>query len=309
MCSDNGQENPNESAEKEGEKDLKVPVGKRVGELLLYGVFIFVDAEEIWPHSRFLALAIFVLGTLGLLLYDGGFSKRQIFIAIGVAVAASLGLYIGVPIERPPPNAPAQVVVVQPPAAQPPGSGVPRTYEGGAGIPLEDMEVHGVLKPANEPTPPNGCDRQLISPDALKILIGTNAFALEGFGAFTAIAIKACHAVSMERRVDGIFVNASLYDPEKSAVVSIRENRITALSGENYKARQSRDESRLSVKNARGTELFYIRYLNPTIIQFRGFVSCQAGPIIRVQDDQPVPGVSMSGTCGINTSVGIQIGR
>ena len=127
----------------------------------------------------------------------------------------------------------------------------------------------------------------------------------DGYGAFTAIGIGACDAISMERRADGIFVNASLFDRERQAVVSIRDNEITALNGENYSARQSRDESRLTVKNARGTELFYVRYLNPTTIQFRGFLGCAGGPVLRVQDGQPIPGFLMTHSCLANAQRGI----
>ena len=112
--------------------------------------------------------------------------------------------------------------------------------------------------------------------------------------------------------MDGIFVNASLYDQEKQRVVSIENNQITALHGENYTAQQSRDESRLTVKGKSGTELFYIRYLNPMTVQFRGFLGCMGGRIVHVEEGQPVPGYFMSRFCfGLLSSqgVGIQIGR
>jgi hypothetical protein len=80
---------------------LKVPIGKRVGELLLYGVFLFADAEEIWPHSRLLALCIFVVGTFGLLLCDGGFSTKQIAAVVAGCMAASVVLYFVIPGEKP----------------------------------------------------------------------------------------------------------------------------------------------------------------------------------------------------------------
>jgi hypothetical protein len=192
-----------------------------------------------------------------------------------------------------------------------PGSPAPRSFEGGPGIPFENMEVRGVLKPANERTPPNGCDfaRPGPSPDSLKVLIGDNALTHEGFGTFKAVGIGKCSALSIERRLDGIFVSASLYDSEGGAVVLIQDNRIKALNGETYTARQSQDESRLVVRNLRGTELFYVRYLNPTTLQFRGFLGCTGGSIVRVQEGQPVPGMFMSHSCLVSGSgAAIQIG-
>jgi hypothetical protein len=196
---------------------------------------------------------------------------------------------------------------IYPPAPTAAGP-TPRTYQGGPGIPFEDEEVHGVLKPANEPTPPNGCDGAPISADALKDLIGDNATTREGTGLVVPIGIRDCVPLSMERRPDGIFVNASLYDRENGAVVTIRDNRISALNGTNYTARQSRDESRLTVRNAKGTELFYVRFLNPTTIQFRGFLGCSANETILVKENQPIPGTFMKRNCFGNAGRAIQIG-
>jgi hypothetical protein len=70
---------------------LKIAIGKRIGELLLYGVFIFVDAEGFWPQSHLLALGIFLIGTLGLLLYDGKFAASQVA-AVMMACIIGCGL-------------------------------------------------------------------------------------------------------------------------------------------------------------------------------------------------------------------------
>jgi hypothetical protein len=195
-----------------------------------------------------------------------------------------------------------------PAPSQPPA--VPRTYDGKPGIPFEDEEVQGVLKPANEPTPPNGCDGTPLGSDALKILIGDNAMARSGMGSVVPIGIKDCEPLSMERTPDGVFVNASLFDRENGAVVTIRANKISALNGRNYSASQSRDESRLTIRNAKGTELFYVRFLNRSTIQFRGFLGCSANEVILVREQQPVPGFVMSGSCFLgNNKRAIQIGQ
>jgi hypothetical protein len=289
---------------------LKVSVGKRVGELLLYGVFIFADAETLWPISHLGALLLFLVGTLGLLLYDGEFSEKQIAAIMALCVAGSIVIYWRYPIDTVQnfPMSPPSIVTVPIPTS-PISPGVPRTFEGTPGIPFEDTEVRGVLRPANEPTPPNGCDGRQISADSLKILIGDNAVAHEGMGSFTAVGIRDCDALSMERRPDGIFVNASLYDRENGAVVTIRDNKITALNGANYSARQSRDESRLTIRNAQGAELFYVRFLNPTTIQFRGFLGCSGNAVVWVRENQPVPGFFMTNSCMANSEVGIHIGN
>ena len=275
--------------------------------LIIYGFFVLYDAHELWPWSPFAAVAIGIPVTIAVLYAEvfatEAISFRSFLISSAVVFVGGVVLYFFGPA----PQQPVIVPVPGPPAVS------PRTFEGGLGIPFEDAEVRGVLKPANEPTPPNGCDNAPfpIKPDALKILIGDGAITHNGFGSFTAIGIAACRALSMERRTDGIFVNASLYDQERQRVVSIENNRITALHGENYTAQQSRDESRLTVKGKSGTELFYIRYLNPTTVQFRGFLGCMGGRIVHVQEGQPVPGYFMGHFCfGLLSpqGAGIQIG-
>lgn len=132
---------------------------------------------------------------------------------------------------------------------------------------------------------------------ALNVLAGDNAVLHGGVGVFKVLGIGKCDAMSIEQKTDGVFINASLYDAEGSAVVLIRDNKITALNGETYVARQSNDESRLVVRSSRGRELFYLRFLNPTTIQFRGFLGCAGGPVVPIQEGQPIAGVVVSQSC------------
>ncbi len=82
-------------------------------------------------------------------------------------------------------------------------------------IPFSDNEVHGWLKPANFPTPPNGCDGY-ISADAVKVLIGTVGIARDGYGKLIALQIGTCDALSIERSEEGIFIDAELNDGQLS---------------------------------------------------------------------------------------------
>lgn len=90
-------------------------------------------------------------------------------------------------------------------------------------------------------------------------------------------------------------------------MVAIRNNRVSALHGDTYKAAQSPDDSRLTVKNARGTELFYIRFLNPTTVQFRGYLGCDGAHTIYVKEGAPIAGV-LGSICVAGAKTGFQIG-
>jgi hypothetical protein len=99
-------------------------------------------------------------------------------------------------------------------------------------IPFSDDEVHGWLKPANYPTPPNGCDGS-IGEDAIKILIGDNGIARTGYGSIIALRIGVCDALSIERSPEGVFVDAELNDGSGSPPVRIKKNEIFAQNGGN----------------------------------------------------------------------------
>ncbi len=200
---------------------MSTSVGKRIGEALILSVYLAVDAFDVWPKSHVGCLVLAFTGVLGILLLDGflerSFPVKRVIVLCLIAFAACVLVYFIAPIIAEAPQ--SSVVATGPTPIGPASPGAPRTFQGGPGIPFEDAEVRGSLKPANEPTPPNGCDRAAIGADALKVLIGDNAITHDGFGAFTAIGIGACEAISMVRKANGIFVNASLYDQERQAVV------------------------------------------------------------------------------------------
>lgn len=282
------------------------PTQRRFAEAAVLSLYFWHEAHADWPDSHGGALFYGAVGTCVVLLIELPF-KVWWRVSAGIGIICLL-IFI---IVGPAPLIPEahQLPHAAPAMPVPPVAGAqPRTFEGGPGIPFEDGEVHGVLKPANEPTPPNGCDGRPIGADSLKILIGDNAITRTGMGSAVPIGIRDCEPLSMERRPDGVFVNASLFDRENGAVITIRDNKINALNGANYTARQSRDESRLTIKNSKGTELFYVRFLNPTTIQFRGFLGCSANETILVRENQPVPGFIMGGNCFGNAGRVIQIG-
>ena len=174
-------------------------------------------------------------------------------------------------------------------------------------IPFADEELHGMLIPANDPTPRNACSKDPMQKDTALVLIGDNGFGVQ-FGRMGVLEIGPCDAVSMERTPDGASFNAELADFDDNTVVRIINNRIaTVLNGETYTARQSRDRATLTVKNKRGDELFYARFLNKETIRIRGYFGCAGHTPIRISDNQPIPGLMMTGSCLIGYHTALQI--
>jgi hypothetical protein len=154
---------------------------------------------------------------------------------------------------------------------------------------VKEAEVVGTLQPGKEPTPPNGCSgapRQMVPADALRILIGSNAFFQSGFGKITAIEIgkdpNACQVLTIERTPDGIKVGAELYSEDGKLIARITNNEFHAINGNNSFVKRQNDLSTLVVKSRTTrfwfwtieNELLFVHYLNPTTIRARGLFGC-----------------------------------
>lgn len=232
---------------------MKIPAAKRVGELLLYGVFIVADAEGVWPHSHFLAIVVFVGGTIGPALYDGGFTNIQMVIISISALALSLCAHLMFSYPK-----------------------------------IPDIEITGTLQPANDPTPSNACgdNPEAQGPSALRILMGGNTFVLIGMGRFTAVEIGTCPTLVMERTAKGIGVNADLYNNDGKLIARIFNNQLSAISGEASSVERNGDLSTIIVKDKDGKELLYVRYLNPTTVRARGVFGCQGRSPVVIDDNR-----------------------
>src|SRR5271168_2042138 len=151
-------------------------IKKRLGEFLILGLYLVLDLVHIWPTHHFYALVAAFVGFAALLLLDGGFSTKQIVATLACVGVGCVVIYFGAAAtERP-----------------------------------DETEIIGTLQPSNDATPPNGCDNWpgTVTPDEIKVLIGTNVFHKRGIGKMTAIAIgrspNVCPVLTMERRPDGI---------------------------------------------------------------------------------------------------------
>jgi hypothetical protein len=163
-------------------------------------------------------------------------------------------------------------------------------------IPRTDTPVYGWLKPANHPTPPNGCDGK-VPDNATKILIGTNAAFIIGLGKIIVLRINECEALSVERTESGVLLSANINDGSGLQPASIVNNRIVAQNGETYSVRQSSDESLLTVRNNKSETLLEANFLNKSTIQIVGSFGCVGDPVIRVTKSGPIPTVTFTDAC------------
>jgi hypothetical protein len=93
----------------------------------------------------------------------------------------------------------------------------------------------------------------------------------------------------MERGPAGVVLNVDLHDQVGKLIARVVGTKTDVLTGENVRLEHSGDLSTLIVTNAKGEELLYVRYLNPTTVRIRGVFSCPGRPgAVRVEDGKPI---------------------
>jgi hypothetical protein len=137
----------------------------------------------------------------------------------------------------------------------------------------------GWLQPANDPTPPNGCDgvpEQYLPKDRVLIVLGNSAFAVvpKERPSSPILTLGNCPLLSETLGPNGLAISADLYDQQGQHVGTIRDNGYKVSGDSNYITQMSGDLSTLWVHSKDGTELLYVRYLNPKAIRVRGEFAC-----------------------------------
>jgi hypothetical protein len=210
-----------------------------------------------------------VIGIAALLFLDGSFSEYKIFIITAVlCVFCSIIYFVAPPI-----------------------------------LP-EETETHGWLLPANEPTPPNGCDSMAPPKEAILFLFGSNGVWSTSNEKIHVFTLGSCPVLSMQHKAHRLLIDADLFDNSGNLVVRITKNEFNLVSGQYSYGERSEDRSTIAVHDRQGNEVFYIRYVNPAVARVRGEFSCRDGTTAIITDDRvfdPKRRNLISGSCQGNS--------
>jgi hypothetical protein len=149
----------------------------------------------------------------------------------------------------------------------------------------------GWLQPADEPTPPNACDRWPIEKE-MTVLLGNAAFFVtKNFLAtrqdrFVPLSICGTAAMTVERSPNGMKINTTIHDTAGELLGNIVNNGYDIPKDDRLIVEHSGDLSSLVVHDAKGEELLYIRYFNPHLMRLRGTFVCHSGqPVIVINNE------------------------
>lgn len=262
---------------------MSANIGKRIGEFIVLAIYLAVDAFDIWPRSHLGCLVIAVLGLIGLLLLDGGFSGKSIVIIGAAATVASIAIFFIVPTI----------------GARPDDQPIAQDRH------APEVEVIGTLQPNAEPTPSNRCPAAT-SPDAWKIMFGDSAVQFAEPVEVPLLKVGSCHVLTINRETSGILVTADLFDARGRLVAALKNNEFHALSGERSRVERDHSLSKLIIQNADGAEILYVDYMNKSTVRVRGIFGCPGHSLIAIKDNEPIPGFFMHGNC-TNVLKGVHI--
>jgi len=226
-------------------------IRKRVGEFLVYTIFVLVDAFEFWEKSHLLCLAIALVGLFGVLLIDGLRAKRLVpLMALAVAICALIFEFA-------------------PPAL------------------LKEAANSGWLIPATDPSPKTACTPDAGTRKADATGAGWFFVTIAGGGVLTvtptnkliAVSVDGRPTVVIERSEKGILLDVDMFNPDGTLAVRIEQNAWTTSTAQTFKATRP-DVSTLSVVGIHGEELLWVRYMNANTVKLRG-------TFYRIGDPQP----------------------
>jgi hypothetical protein len=259
---------------------MTATIGRRTGEGLILTVYLFTDAIDVWPKSHVGCLVLAYIGILGVLLLDGfcetAFPLKRSIILGAISLLGCVTVYFIAPL-----------------------------------FAEQEIEVHGRLEAGA--AGPSDCERQMLAntakppPNPMNILFGNSGFAFGNVTDMPVLSIASCKVFWVTRDQDGLEINARLYDQEGKLIATINNNDYTAFQGDRSSVDREHDLSQITVSDRELGEILHVEYPNQNTVKLRGVFGCPGHALVRVQDNRPIPNVSMNGAC-INAPNGITVG-
>ena len=163
----------------------------------------------------------------------------------------------------------------------------------------------GVLRPANEASPPTSCPQ--IPKDAIILLLGAST-AYTTASHSTVLKVAGEDLLSIDRQEGGITVSATLYSRDRKVVAKIRDN-VFEVNPSSYFQREPSDRHTLIVSDHEGQRVLNVRHINSSAIKILGKFHTAKGVVQIGEDVALLPGLgTLSRFCfGNNGGVGINI--
>lgn len=216
---------------------------RRIAEMVLYGVFIFVDAHEIWPESHTLAVLLFIAATIALLLLQVPVKPAMISSACVVVAGIAFLLIVGRAVPKP----------------------------------------HiGWLQPGSDPTTkcinPDSPD----DANKVAVILGDTGFRTAKGTAIYPVVANVCQFLKLKITDNGLSLDANIFDINGAPIGTIRNNGFKIAGEDKFKFEETGDLTTVIVHDLKNNEILYVRWLNPKAIRVRGIFTCDKPEAVTV---------------------------
>lgn len=172
----------------------------------------------------------------------------------------------------------------------------------------KETETHGLLTPANDPSPPTPPDCLLPSKGAVALYFGTSVAYLNESAHHSLFTVKGESLLSLDRSPEGLKITANIYD-QNGMVTYLKDNEFN-ITPSVYQRRERPDKHTLIVYDKWGKRVLYVRYLNPSAIKILGtfWHSTLSHPFVIEEEQFTTPAGIFHAACieDTNTFIAVQ---
>lgn len=145
-----------------------------------------------------------------------------------------------------------------------------------------ETETSGVLRPANDPTPPNACGE--VPKEALLLVLGTSGAWSKEFP-HTVLRVAGQDLLWIDRKKGGITVSAKIFSSDSKIVAELEDNEFHLNPGNHFR-RKRPDRHTLIVYDQHGRQVLYVRHINPTAIKLLGVFHGPSGVTVKIEEER-----------------------
>lgn len=160
-----------------------------------------------------------------------------------------------------------------------------------------ETELHGLLIPATDPSPPTPSCLDKMPPDAVAFYLGNNVIFPNEFP-FIVLRVGDEDLLIVHKTPEGLALSATVRSPDNKVVAIIIDNEFYKNPLNYFRREARRDRHTLKVYDQENREVLNVRYLNPSAIKVTGIFRTRRFPPVLVSEDNVISGTrEFSGNC------------
>jgi hypothetical protein len=149
--------------------------------------------------------------------------------------------------------------------------------------PTPAQELHGILIPAEEPTPPHRCSE--VPEDAVIAFLG--GYASVSVAKTVPIQLGSRPLITIDKSEGGIELSTRIISKDNQVVAQIMRNELHTNPSNYFSLDKSKDWHTMAIRDKDGNEVFYAHFYNRNALRIRGrFYMPNCGRVVVMTDNE-----------------------